>query len=230
MKQMVNAFSEYARSPSMDVTRLDVNALIAEVSELYHANPEKPLAIKLALDKNLPRIEADAGRLRQVLHNLLRNAVEATEHQPEAQVGISTRRVHGVDADLVEIKVVDNGPGFSSDIVHQAFDPYVTTDSSVSDYLGALVPVLQQWQAAVNASIGTPVLAAVPNFNAASDTTQTYLSALSPVLASWETSAETSRGHDFLPTPPTFAPDTFAPEFVCPSDTTFACADSAGSF
>jgi nitrogen fixation/metabolism regulation signal transduction histidine kinase len=62
-----------------------------------------------------------------VLHNLLRNAVEATEHQPEAHVGISTRGVHGTDADLVEIKVVDNGPGFSSDIVHQAFDPYVTS-------------------------------------------------------------------------------------------------------
>ena len=127
MKQMVNAFSEYARTPSMDVTRFDVNALIAEVSELYGANPEKPLAIKLSLEKSLPRIEADAGRLRQVLHNLLRNAVEATEHQPEAHVGISTRRVHGADADLVEIKVVDNGPGFSGDIVDQAFDPYVTS-------------------------------------------------------------------------------------------------------
>jgi len=127
MKQMVNAFSEYARTPSMDVTRFDVNALIAEVSELYGANPEKPLAIKLALELNLPRIEADAGRLRQVLHNLLRNAVEATEHQPEAHVAISTRRVHGPDADLVEIKVADNGPGFSSDIVDQAFDPYVTS-------------------------------------------------------------------------------------------------------
>src|SRR5262249_44400505 len=45
MKQMVNAFSEYARTPSMDVTRFDVNALIAEVSELYGANPEKPVAI-----------------------------------------------------------------------------------------------------------------------------------------------------------------------------------------
>jgi PAS domain S-box-containing protein len=127
MKQMVNAFSEYARTPSMDVTRFDVNALIAEVAEPYAADPEKPVAIKLSLAPNLPRIEADAGRLRQVLHNLLRNAVEATEHQPEAYVGISTRRVHGADADHVEIKVVDNGPGFSSEIVGQAFDPYVTS-------------------------------------------------------------------------------------------------------
>ncbi|HUL80691.1 MAG TPA: ATP-binding protein, partial [Gammaproteobacteria bacterium] len=127
MKQMVNAFSEYARTPSMDVTRFDVNALIAEVSELYAADPEKPVAIKLSLAENLPRIEADAGRLRQVLHNLLRNAVEATEHQADAYIGISTRRTHGADAEFVEIKVVDNGPGFSGEIVHQAFDPYVTS-------------------------------------------------------------------------------------------------------
>src|SRR5262249_16466230 len=125
MKQMVNAFSEYARTPGMEVSRFDVNGLIAEVSELY-AHQEKPLAIKLSLAPTLPHIEADAGRLRQVLHNLLRNALEAMEHQPEPYVEISTR-VHAADSDLVEIKVVDNGPGFSSDIVHQAFDPYVTS-------------------------------------------------------------------------------------------------------
>jgi PAS domain S-box-containing protein len=126
MKQMVNAFSEYARTPSMDVSRFDVNALITEVSELY-AHQEKRPIIKLSLGANLPQIEADPGRLRQVLHNLLRNALEAVEHHVEAWIEISTRRVQSADADLVEIKVVDNGPGFLSDIVHQAFDPYVTS-------------------------------------------------------------------------------------------------------
>jgi PAS domain S-box-containing protein len=126
MKQMVNAFSEYARSPRMEVSRFDVNALIRELCELY-AHQEKPLAIKLALSNDLPPIEADAGRLRQVLHNLLRNALEAMEHQDEARVEISTRRVAGTDTDFVEIKVADNGPGFLRDIVHQAFEPYVTS-------------------------------------------------------------------------------------------------------
>jgi two-component system, NtrC family, nitrogen regulation sensor histidine kinase NtrY len=100
--------------------------LIAELCELY-AHQEKPLAIKLSLNADLPEIEADAGRLRQVLHNLLRNALEATEHQDEARVEISTRRVTASDVDFVEIKVADNGPGFLRDIVHQAFDPYVTS-------------------------------------------------------------------------------------------------------
>jgi PAS domain S-box-containing protein len=126
MKQMVNAFSEYARTPTMEFTRFDVNSLIVEVSELY-AHGEKPLAIKLALAEELPVIEADAGRLRQVLHNLLRNAIEAMEHQPDARVEIATRRVQSTDADVIEIKVTDNGPGFLTDIVHQAFDPYVTS-------------------------------------------------------------------------------------------------------
>jgi PAS domain S-box-containing protein len=126
MKQMVNAFSEYARTPRMEVTRFDMNALIREVSELY-VHHDKPLAITLSLAPDLPLIEADAGRLRQVLHNLLRNALEAMEHQDEARVEILTRKVAGADADLVEIKVTDNGPGFLTDIVHQAFDPYVTS-------------------------------------------------------------------------------------------------------
>ena len=126
MKQMVNAFSEYARSPRMEVTRFDVNALIRELCDLY-AHQEKPLAIKLALSAELPAIEADAGRLRQVLHNLLRNALEAMEHQEEPRVEISTRRTAIGDADFVEIKVADNGPGFLRDIVHQAFEPYVTS-------------------------------------------------------------------------------------------------------
>ena len=126
MKQMVNAFSEYARTPRMEVARFDVNALIAELCDLY-AHQEKPLAIKLALSHELPLIEADAGRLRQVLHNLLRNALEAMEHQDDARVEVSTRRVTTADTDFVEIKVADNGPGFLGDNLHQAFEPYVTS-------------------------------------------------------------------------------------------------------
>ena len=127
MKQMVNAFSEYARTPTMQISRFDVNALITEVSELY-AHQEKPLSITLALGQELPQIEADAGRLRQMLHNLLRNSIEATEHQDNARVELTTRKLPGSAApELIEIRVTDNGPGFATDIVHEAFDPYVTS-------------------------------------------------------------------------------------------------------
>jgi nitrogen fixation/metabolism regulation signal transduction histidine kinase len=125
MKQMVNAFSQYARTPNIELSRFDLNELISEVTELYRS-PENPVTIKLSFDANLPEIEADAGRMRQVFHNLMRNALDAMERQTDARVDISTRLVRRGDTEAVEIKVSDNGPGFHEDILHQAFDPYVT--------------------------------------------------------------------------------------------------------
>ncbi len=85
MKEMVNAFSEYARAPEMDVSRFDLNQLIVEVAELYRAGSREGSRIarpKLKLDPALTEIEADRGRLRQIVHNLLANAIEALEGAP----------------------------------------------------------------------------------------------------------------------------------------------------
>jgi nitrogen fixation/metabolism regulation signal transduction histidine kinase len=108
------------------VTSFDVNELIREVSEMY-AHLDRPIEINLSLSPSLPPIEADAGRLRQVLHNLFRNAIEALEHQDSPRVDIATRRAQTGAHEFIEITVADNGPGFLADIVHQAFDPYVTS-------------------------------------------------------------------------------------------------------
>ncbi|MBN1237919.1 MAG: HAMP domain-containing protein [Gammaproteobacteria bacterium] len=126
MKEMVNAFSQYAKQPAVEFSVFDLNDLISEITELYRS-PENPVAIKFSFDANLPKIKADAGRMRQVFHNLMRNALEAMERQSDARVDISTRYLHRDGADAVEIKVADNGPGFVDDIVDQAFDPYVTS-------------------------------------------------------------------------------------------------------
>jgi PAS domain S-box-containing protein len=126
MKEMVNAFSQYARTPDVDLSRFDINELISEVTELYRSQ-DYPLAITLSFDRSLPPVKADASRMRQVFHNLMRNALEAMEHQMNARVDISTRRMSREGTDAVEIQVADNGPGFMDDFVHQAFDPYVTS-------------------------------------------------------------------------------------------------------
>jgi hypothetical protein len=102
------------------------------------------------------------------------------------------------------------------------------TVGPVADYLTLLVPVLQQWQGSINTAVGTELLAAVDVFDPEATTTQAYLAYLSGLLIDWESAAETERGVDFLPTPPTFAPDEFAPILECPADSTFACADTAG--
>jgi nitrogen fixation/metabolism regulation signal transduction histidine kinase len=126
MKEMVNAFSQYARAPEVELSRFDLNKLIGEVMELYR-HGESPVAIKLMLDSSLPQIEADVGRMRQVFHNLMRNSLEAMENQADAKVEISTRKVASNGGTAIEITVSDNGPGFAENLMHQAFDPYVTS-------------------------------------------------------------------------------------------------------
>ncbi|HEV8333990.1 MAG TPA: ATP-binding protein [Steroidobacteraceae bacterium] len=130
MKEMVNAFSEYARAPEMDVSRFDLNQLIAEVAELYRAGSRETGPVgrpQLKLDPALTEIEADRGRLRQIIHNLLANAIEALEGVRDPQIRVETRLVERPDGRLAEITVEDNGPGFRPDVIGQVFDPYVTT-------------------------------------------------------------------------------------------------------
>ena len=130
MKEMVNAFSEYARAPEMDVSRFDLNQLIAEVAELYRSGSReagRTARPKLKLDPALTEIEADRGRLRQILHNLLANAIEALEGAKDPEIRVETRLVERPEGRLAEITVEDNGPGFRPDVIGQVFDPYVTT-------------------------------------------------------------------------------------------------------
>ena len=132
MKEMVNAFSEYARAPEMDVSRFDLNQLIAEVAELYRSGSReagRTARPKLKLDPALTEIEADPGRLRQIIHNLLANAIEALEGAPDPEIRVETRLVERAEGRLAEITVEDNGPGFRPDVIGQVFDPYVTTKS-----------------------------------------------------------------------------------------------------
>jgi nitrogen fixation/metabolism regulation signal transduction histidine kinase len=126
MKEMVNAFSDYARAPDIEITRFDVDKLVHEVVDLYRAQESK-VQIVLTSDPTMPMIEADMGRVRQMLHNLVRNAVEALESAAAGRIDVhvSTGEFDGVD--MVQIKVEDNGPGFLAGSVSQIFDPYVTT-------------------------------------------------------------------------------------------------------
>ena len=124
MKQMVAAFSEYARAPEMRFSEFDVNALIRQVSDLYHAQDPR-VAFGLSLDPRAATLEADAGRIRQLLNNLLTNSVEALDGRDNPVIMIETKRA----GDQIVLTVIDNGPGFQGGLIDQAFDPYVTSKS-----------------------------------------------------------------------------------------------------
>ena len=126
MKEMVNAFSDYARAPDMEIGRFDLDKLVHEVVDLYRAQA-RDVEIVVTSDPTMDLIDADQGRVRQMLHNLIRNAVEALENRDDGRVDVhvSAGEVDGIE--IAHIKVEDNGPGFNTGSVSQVFDPYVTT-------------------------------------------------------------------------------------------------------
>jgi nitrogen fixation/metabolism regulation signal transduction histidine kinase len=126
MQQMVNAFSEYARAPEMQITRFSLNQLITEVADLYRSQAPRT-RIRLDLDEHLEGIEADRGRVRQILNNLVTNALEALDGVGTPTLEIATRLEAGADAEYAAVTVCDNGPGFPRELLGKVFDPYVTS-------------------------------------------------------------------------------------------------------
>jgi hypothetical protein len=101
----------------------------------------------------------------------------------------------------------------------------VWTDASdIGSHLGTLVPVLQQWQGAINGALASVVLDTVVAFDPALYPRRVYLEYLSTALVAWKPALETARGVAFLPDPPVFVPDETPPSIVCgAADTTITC-------
>ncbi len=130
MKTLVNEFRDYARLPAAQLNALDLNALVTEVLGLYGAAQEAG-RLHAELAPALPAIVGDITQLRQVIHNLVQNALDAVAEQPDGRVRIVTEVARTEQGELraVRLQVIDNGPGFSDKVLKRAFEPYVTTKS-----------------------------------------------------------------------------------------------------
>ncbi|MFM2068135.1 MAG: hypothetical protein RLZZ584_3044 [Pseudomonadota bacterium] len=128
MKHLVNEFRDYARLPSANLAPLDLNELVGEVLTLY-ASAAEAGRLHCELDTTLPRIEGDASQLRQVIHNLVQNALDATAERDTGHVTVRTQVLRNEDGSIgaVRLRIVDNGPGFTDKVLKRAFEPYVTT-------------------------------------------------------------------------------------------------------
>ena len=128
MKRLVNEFRDYARLPAAELQPLDLNNLVGEVLHLYGSEHAR-VPIRVDLDARCPPIQGDAQQLRQVLHNLLQNAQDATETAgrsgPEFAVTVRTQWME--PSGRVRLSVLDWGTGFPEPILKRAFEPYVTT-------------------------------------------------------------------------------------------------------
>ena len=128
MKQLVDAFRDFGRLPAAQMGPLDLNALIGEVLALYGSAMEQGRMLA-RLEPGLPHIEGDATQLRQVIHNLLQNALGAVAERADARVEVRTELAHSASNEVraVRLVVTDNGPGFAEKVLKRAFEPYVTT-------------------------------------------------------------------------------------------------------
>jgi nitrogen fixation/metabolism regulation signal transduction histidine kinase len=120
MKNMVDEFRDYARTPAPQLGGLDLNRLVAEVLALYEQSGTR---IHASLGQNLPLVRGDPDRLRQVIHNLLQNAQDALAGNNDPRIEVSTELAGG----QVWLRISDNGCGFPEAIIKGAFEPYVTT-------------------------------------------------------------------------------------------------------
>ena len=119
MKDMVEAFRNYAKAPKLKLERIDLNVLAAELLVLYEGSN---CTFEADFSNIEAVVEADAGAMRQVLHNILKNGAEAAAADEQPKVFIQT----AVQDDKVLLNICNNGKSFSEDMLLHAFDPYVT--------------------------------------------------------------------------------------------------------
>jgi PAS domain S-box-containing protein len=128
MQTLVNEFRDYARLPAAQMKPLELNTLASEVLALYGQALDNGLLVP-RLEPELPRLMGDATQLRQVIHNLVQNALDAVADRPDGRVELVTGAARGEAGELraVRLTVLDNGPGFADKVLKRAFEPYVTT-------------------------------------------------------------------------------------------------------
>jgi nitrogen fixation/metabolism regulation signal transduction histidine kinase len=122
LKNMVDAFSQYARTPEPSMRELDINALTREVLTLYESSLGG--AVRLNLAPGLSPVVGDAAQLRQVIHNLLQNAQDALTDTAAPVITVTSAAGGGGS---VQLTITDNGCGFPEQVIQRAFEPYITT-------------------------------------------------------------------------------------------------------
>ena len=132
MKQMVNDFRDFAKTREAQLQELSINSLVIDVLGLYGGTP-----VRADLDQACPMIMADAMQIRQVIHNLIQNGLDASVEANKGEFSILVKTeflpypdsndVDKVGKGIVKLSILDAGTGFAPRILSRAFEPYVTT-------------------------------------------------------------------------------------------------------
>ena len=126
MKDMVNDFSDYARPAEFKEEEIEIINLLQEGVDLF-SNMNYGNKIEMDIKTNLPKIHGDEKKLRRVLNNVLANAVDANSIGDHNLLKISAKTVNIEDNEIIEIRVIDSGPGIDPLVENNLLEPYITT-------------------------------------------------------------------------------------------------------
>ena len=126
MKDMVNDFSDYARPAEFKEEEIEIINLLQEGVDLF-SNMNFGNKIEMDIKTNLPKIHGDEKKLRRVLNNVLTNAVDANSIGDHNLLKISAKTVNIEDNEIIEIRVIDSGPGIDPLVENNLLEPYITT-------------------------------------------------------------------------------------------------------
>ena len=108
---------------------VDINAMLEEIAVLYHQD-NTDVAINLKLDPSIPEVAVDDVRLRQLVHNLIKNSLETLGGK--GWIKLETTSIEKSGRQWIEFTVEDSGQGIAEEVAQNLFDPYVTTKTSGS--------------------------------------------------------------------------------------------------
>jgi len=126
MKHLVKAFAEYARVPKIELQPLYIDTIVNEVLDLY-IDDEASVKFATYFSDDHPQVFADADRMRQLLNNLIKNAMESIIDTESPNISVSVTKLDQAGSSMVELRVSDNGPGIPANLVDSLFEPYASS-------------------------------------------------------------------------------------------------------
>lgn len=180
LDRVVGSVLDYARPSKGDAGAVDVNAVVKRTLTVLASDRTEECELRTDLAEALPMVRADAEQLRQVLINLIRNAVQAMGGRGTVQVTTRRRSEHNSTAlardhvvphaDWIEIAVRDEGPGMAPQVQKNLFVPFFTTkdrgtglglaiSQRVVEEMGGRIEVVSRPGAGSTFSLVLPVVA-----------------------------------------------------------------------
>lgn len=123
-KEVVQNLLDYARESEVNLEPNNINELIENSLKMLENEMKlRHIEWKLTLEQGLPSVKCDRGQIRQVLVNLLQNAIQAVEDHGRLEVFSRLRP----DKTGVVLGVKDSGPGIAPEFLARIFQPFFTT-------------------------------------------------------------------------------------------------------